>query len=277
MMDLATGSTCESSLGKLKDEVASERSPLVGVVADTRTFDNYEWHAAPAIYLSALVRHARATPIIIPALGGEVDIARCLDPLDGVLLTGSRSNVHPEQYGVSPTPAHEPFDTQRDATALPVIRLALDRGLPLFAICRGIQELNVALGGSIAAELHALSGRMDHRAPDSGTQDERFAIRHAITARSGGVLQHLIGAERIAVNSVHRQGIDRLAPGLDIEATAEDGTIEAVRVRDAKAFAMGVQWHPEYWAGSDAPSTRLFKEFGAALRGEDIAARAAAE
>lgn len=253
----------------------ADGQPLVGVVADLRDFDNYLWHAAPALYLDALAQAAGAAPIIIPAIGAQVDPARYLDHVDGLLLTGSRSNVHPGEYGAEPASDHEPYDPARDATSLPLIRAALACGRPLFAICRGMQELNVALGGTIAAEIQSLPGRMDHRAPESQDQDARFAIRHPVRVRPKGRLAAILGSGTVTVNSVHRQGIDRLAERLAVEAVAEDGTIEAVSVRDAAGFALGVQWHPEYWTGTDAPSRRLFEAFGAALRAPQAARSAA--
>ncbi|WP_436639211.1 gamma-glutamyl-gamma-aminobutyrate hydrolase family protein [Microbaculum sp. FT89] len=241
--------------------------PVVAVPADVKSFEGYRWHAVAAQYLEAVAHVAGAMPMVVPGLGGELDYSRVLDFVDGVMLTGSRSNVHPGNYGEVPTPAYEPFDEARDATTLPLIRATLERGLPLFAICRGYQELNVALGGSIATEIQEQPDRMDHRAPDSTVQDERFAIRQRIEIRPGGQLASILGTEPIKVNSLHRQAIDRLADDLEIEATAQDGTIEAVSVRTAKAFALGVQWHPEYWAGSDPASRTLFEAFGDALRG----------
>lgn len=246
---------------------AASGRPLVAVPADIKSFEGYRWHACAAQYLEAVAHVTGATPIVVPALGGEIDYSVVLDFVDGVLMTGSKSNVHPGNYGIEPTPAYEPFDEARDATTLPLIRATIERGLPLFVICRGFQELNVALGGSIATEIQDVPERMDHRAPDSTVQDERFAIRHTISVRPGGRLAAILGSEPVMVNSLHRQAVDRLAPGLEVEATAEDGTIEAVSVRGAKAFALGVQWHPEYWAGSDPASRRLFEAFGEALRG----------
>ncbi|MEJ8573881.1 gamma-glutamyl-gamma-aminobutyrate hydrolase family protein [Microbaculum marinum] len=251
--------------------------PLVAVPADLKTFEGYRWHACAAQYLEAVARVSGAMPVVIPALGGELDYSAILERADGLLLTGSRSNVHPGNYGEAPTPAYEPFDEARDATTLPLIRAALERGVPMFAICRGYQELNVALGGSIVTEIQDLPDRMDHRAPDSTIQDERFAIRQRIDIRPGGRLSEILGAGPVQVNSLHRQAIGRLADGLEVEATAEDGTIEAVSVRDATGFALGVQWHPEYWAGSDSTSRKLFEAFGAAIRGNRTAYGAAAE
>ena len=179
-----------------------------------------------------------------------------------------------------PARANGPYDPDRDATTLPLIRKALDCGVPLLAICRGIQELNVALEGTLAAELQERPGSLDHRAPPSESQDERFAIRQRVSIKPGSCLAGVFGSGDIQVNSVHRQGIDRLGPRLQVEAVAEDGTIEAVSVRDARAFAVGVQWHPEYWVASDDNSARIFRAFGDAVRAHAVArasARTAAE
>lgn len=189
-----------------------------------------------------------------------------LDGVDGLMLTGSKSNVWPELYGKEPTEENGPYDRRRDGTTIPLIRAAIRKGVPLLAICRGIQELNVALGGTLASEIQDLPGRMDHRAPENASQDERFAIRQDIRISEGSCLAGILESEAVRVNTIHRQGIDRLGEGLDIEAVAQDGTVEAVSVRGTKAFAVGVQWHPEYWAETDTPSRQIFQAFGEAVR-----------
>ncbi len=239
--------------------------PLVAVPADVRDFGNYRWHATPDTYLKAAIQAAGVVPLIVPALSDGFAVDAVLDRVDGVLTTGSASNVHPARYGVAPTEKHEPFDPDRDALSDALIRGALDRGLPLLAICRGHQELNVALGGTLATEIQDLDGRMDHRSPDYPDQDERFAIRQAVNVVGDG-LAAIVGRRDIQVNSLHRQAIDRLAAGLSVEALAPDGTIEAVSVDGARAFALGVQWHPEYFAASDRPSAAVFRAFGEACR-----------
>jgi putative glutamine amidotransferase len=161
-----------------------------------------------------------------------------------------------------------------------MIRKAIDYGVPLLAICRGIQELNVALGGTLATEIHERDGIMDHRAPAGASQDERFALRQSVAIRPGSCLAEVFGAGEITVNSVHRQAVARLGPRLEVEAVAADGTVEAVSVKGARAFAVGVQWHPEYWAKTDDNSARIFRAFGDAVRmhaARRLAARAAAE
>jgi putative glutamine amidotransferase len=240
--------------------------PLIAVTSDVRPFDNDTWHATPQRYLRAAVGQAGVCPLIVPSFGEAIDRDAVLDAVDGLLVTGSKSNVHPERYGAEATGSHEPFDTERDATSLPLIRRAIERGIPLFAICRGLQELNVALGGTLAIEIQELDGRMDHRAPVSADQAQRFAIRHRIRAAPGSCLEAILKTSEIQVNSLHRQAIENPAPCLAVEAVADDGTIEAVSVADASGFTLGVQWHPEYWAGSDSNSRRLFEAFGDAVR-----------
>ena len=244
--------------------------PVVAVACDTRAFENYVWHAAPETYLRAALDIAGLVPLLVPAFGDRIAVGDLLARVDGVMLTGSRTNVHPARYDAAPTAAHEPYDEPRDATAIPLARAALEAGKPLFVICRGMQELNVALGGSLAAEIQDLPGRRDHRAPHSDDQDERFALVHDVTPRAGGAVGAIVGEAAIRVNSLHRQAVDALSPALRVEAAAEDGTVEAVSVKDAAGFAVGVQWHPEYWAKTDAPSRRLFEAFGAAVRAQAI-------
>lgn len=240
-------------------------TPIILVTSDVKPIDGYNWHAAIDTYLRAVVV-AGGIPLVLPNLADHVDIDAVLDRVDGVLVTGSRSNVHPSRYGVDPSEAHEPYDADRDATTLPLIRRTLERAVPMLAICRGIQELNVALGGTLITEAQEHAGRMDHRAPDSDSHDERFALAHDVTFEDDAELAAIVGGPCVRVNSLHRQVIDRLADRLVVEGRAEDGTIEAVRVSDAKAFAYGVQWHPEYWAATDTPSNRLFHSFTAAAR-----------
>lgn len=254
--------------------------PLVAVATDTRHFENYTWHATPQQYLEAAIAGAGVFPVLVPSFGDRLDLDVLLSSVDGVMLTGSKSNVHPSLYGEDATEANGPYDPARDATTLPLIRRAIERGVPLLAICRGIQELNVALGGSLATEIQERPGSLDHRAPVSENQDERFAIRQPVSIKPGSCLAGVFGAGEIQVNSVHRQAVDRLGARLQVEAVAQDGTVEAVSVKDAAAFAVGVQWHPEYWVRSDTNSVRIFRAFGDAARlhaAERLGLRTAAE
>lgn len=241
-------------------------TPIVLISTDVRVADGYRWHATPQTYLDAVRDGAGVIPLELPNLGGDLDLDGLLDRVDGVVMTGSRSNVHPAQYGSAPSPAHEPYDQDRDRMSFELVRKALARRLPVLSICRGMQELNVALGGTLATEIQELPGRMDHRAPQSDEQEARFAIRHPVAVRQGGLLHHIVNADHIDVNSLHRQAIDRLAPGLMVEATAADGTIEAVSAGGGDAFALGVQWHPEYWFRTDPISARILAAFGDAVR-----------
>ncbi len=246
------------------------KKAVVAIPADTRELDGYVWHASPEQYASAALLTADVVPVIVPAFGGQPDdpaiIDTVLDRVDGVLISGARSNVDPQLYGEPAIARHGPYDRARDATSLPLIRRALERAIPLLAICRGIQELNVALGGTLAKEIQEDEGNMDHRRPVSDDPDVRFAIRHRVDIEPESQLHAIIGSPSAQVNSLHRQAIGRIAPGLSVEARAEDGVIEAVSVSDAKAFAVAVQWHPEYWATSDPTSKGLFEAFGNAAR-----------
>lgn len=254
-------------------------TPVVLVASDVRTFQGYDWHAAPQTYLAATLERAGALPLVVPSFGDKLDFDVLLDRVDGVVLTGSRSNVHPGLYGKVATERDEPFDQQRDSTTIPLILRTIERGVPLLCICRGLQELNVALGGTLAGEIQDEAGKMDHRAPDSENQEIRFAIRHPVMLTAGGCLGRILDAPSVEVNSLHRQAIALMADRLQVEAVADDGTIEAVSVKDAPGFTLGVQWHPEYWALTDRPSARIFEAFGDAARAYAAgrAHRAAAE
>ncbi|MEZ2128393.1 MULTISPECIES: gamma-glutamyl-gamma-aminobutyrate hydrolase family protein [unclassified Sinorhizobium] len=240
--------------------------PIVAVPADIRTLDRADWHAVQHQYVRAALNAAGVMAFIIPAFETGYDADAILDRVDGLLVSGSASNVHPSLYGKQATEADGPFDPARDATSLPLIRRALDRAIPLLAICRGLQELNVALGGTLASEIHEQPGIWDHRKPADVDRDGMYAIRQSVFVKEGSCIARLIGSGEVRVNSLHRQAIAETAPRLQVEALAEDGTIEAVSVIDAKAFAVGVQWHPEYWAETDQPSRKLFGAFGDAVR-----------
>jgi putative glutamine amidotransferase len=234
---------------------------IVGIPACAREVNGMPRHDTPARYAVAVLGGAGAVPIMIPPLG-EAELP-VLDRLDGLLVPGSPSNVHPTHYDGGDSQTPDLHDPARDATTLPLIRAAIARGMPMLAICRGIQELNVALGGTLHQQVHALEGRLDHRG-GIGTLEERYGPKHTITL--SGRLARVVGADTIMVNSLHGQAIERLAPGLVIEARAEDGTIEAVRVATARAFAYGVQWHPEWGYAENASSLAIFRAFGAACR-----------
>lgn len=243
------------------------RFPLIGITADAIMVRN----ALPGagvydVYYQAVVKGARGLPWIIPPMGADLDLDALVERLDGIVFTGSRTNIQPHHYGGGPPPPDNPEDPLRDSTTLPLIRKVLAAGVPMLCICRGMQELNVALGGTLHQEVHKVPGRQDHRAPDDVPPAEKFGPAHDITIEPGSMLARLTDNTRETVNSVHGQGIDRLAPGLRIEARADDGSIEAVFVEDAPAFALGVQWHPE-WSFADNPFYRaIWETLGAASR-----------
>lgn len=241
--------------------------PIIAIPADIRELDGATWHAVQHQYIRATTNAAGLMPLIVPALESGIDADAILDRVDGLLVSGSASNVHPSLYGQDARESDGPFDTGRDATSLPLIRRAIERGIPMLAICRGIQELNVALGGSLASEIQEQPGIWDHRKPQGVDRDTMYSIRQSVFVKEGSCIAGVIGPGEVRVNSLHRQAISEMAPRLQVEAIAEDGTIEAVSVIDAKAFAVGVQWHPEYWAETDSPSRKLFVAFGDAVRG----------
>ncbi len=229
-------------------------------------------HAAPDACVRAASDLAGAVPVLLPALGDAADIPALLTRLDGIMLTGSRSMISPSHYGGPPHHPDIPEDRARDSTTLPLIRAAIARGIPVLAICRGFQELNVALGGSLHQRLTDLPGRMNHAPTHDECLERRFAKAHSVHLTPGGLLHGLAGADAAVVNSVHYQGIDRLAPNLTVEAVAPDNTIEAVRLKHGRGFALGVQWHPETDWPNDVLSRRIFEVFGEALAGQIAAA-----
>ena len=254
--------------------------PMIGISCCTKQFGIFGMpnHAASDTYVRATDEVIGAVPVLLPANGPMADIETLLDRLDGIVLTGSRSNVQPELYDGPPHAEGTPEDHARDGITLPLIRAAVARGVPLLAICRGFQELNVALGGSLHQRIQDLPNRMDHSTPMQPSPRIRQSKAHAIRVTPGGWLHRLAGATEIAVNSLHNQGIDKLAPGLVVEGTAPDGLIEAVRVAASEAgpaigYAVGIQWHPEYDWRTDKLSRAIFEQFGTAVRAYADAAR----
>jgi putative glutamine amidotransferase len=248
------------------------RPPLIGVTACARAGERHVFHSVAAQYIRAVVDGAGGVPLIIPALGGESDVAALIGTLDGVLLTGSPSNVEPHQYGGPPSREGTLHDAARDATTLPLIHAAIEAGLPLLALCRGNQELNVALGGTLHQNVHELPGKRDHRGRKVPSNEERYGYAHTVELAQGGLLARLAVERRVQVNSLHAQAIDRIAPGLSVEAVStDDDVIEAVRVTAAKSFALGVQWHPEWHIKTDALSQAIFRSFGDAARARGAA------
>ena len=241
--------------------------PVVGIVGNYYLIDgSYPVHATGTMNSAAIAKVAGAIPLMVPSDPDYVDIHDIVEICDGFLFTGGQPNVHPEEYGVVPTDAHGKFDRNRDRTALPLIRLCVERGQPVFGLCRGFQEFNVAFGGTLHPEIRELPGRMNHRMPPDGSLDEKFAHRHMIEFENGGVFEKLFGSSSVVVNSLHGQGIMEAGERVVIEGSAPDGTPEAIRISGARGFALAVQWHPEYNAEGDPVSMALFRAFGDALR-----------
>jgi Predicted glutamine amidotransferases len=241
------------------------RKPLIGVPACARMMGDHPFHVVGDKYVRAVSDGAGAMPLLIPALGTALDMEDIAGRLDGLLITGSPSNVEPHRYGGTPSEPGTLHDPDRDATTLPLIRAALEMGVPLLGICRGFQELNVALGGTLHQAVHDLPGHSNHSEDKAAPLSIQYGPSHSVRLAPDGVLARLAGgAAEVHVNSLHAQGIDRLADGLIVEATAPDGLVEAVRVAGAPAFALAVQWHPEWRFWENPLSAALLRAFGAA-------------
>jgi putative glutamine amidotransferase len=238
--------------------------PLIGIPADRRIFGDHAFHMVGEKYAQAVIEAAHAVPLLIPALAEELRFDELLDQLDGLLFTGSPSNVEPHHYQGPPSAPGTLHDPARDATTLPLIRRAVEAGVPVFGICRGFQEMNVAYGGTLHQRVHEVPGHLDHRDDESQPLEVQYGPVHDVILEPGGVLRSLTGDDRIRVNSLHSQGIERLGGELAVEARAPDGLVEAFRVTGARRFALAVQWHPEWRAMSNPFSRALFAAFGAA-------------
>ncbi len=241
--------------------------PTVGIIGNFALLNNeYPVHAAGQMNITAVSKVSGALPLVVPSDPDIVDIEALKSACDGFLFTGGRPNVHPEEYGEEATEAHGAFDRARDRLTLQLIRDCVDTGQPIFAICRGFQELNVAMGGSLYPEIRDLPGRMNHRMPPDGTIEEKFALRHDVTLTEGGVFHRIFGKTVVRTNTLHGQGIKHTGARIVVDGRAPDGTEEAIYVDGAPGFALGVQWHPEYKAAEDPVSRPLFEAFGTAVR-----------
>ncbi|MBI6550954.1 gamma-glutamyl-gamma-aminobutyrate hydrolase family protein [Pseudomonas sp. LY-1] len=240
--------------------------PLIGVTACVKEIGLHPYHVSGDKYLRAVSVAALGLPVIIPALADLCEIKDLLHYVDGLLFTGSPSNVEPFHYQGAPSAPGTAHDPQRDATTLPLLRAAVAAGVPVLGICRGFQEMNVAFGGSLHQKVHELPGFMDHREADDPRLDVQYAPAHPVAIQPGGVFEAMGLAGEIQVNSIHSQGVDRLGDGLRVEALAPDGLIEAVSVEHSQAFAFGVQWHPEWQVLSNPAYLSIFQAFGDACR-----------
>jgi putative glutamine amidotransferase len=240
--------------------------PIIGVPADRRIVDPHPFHMVGEKYLKALTDGSDALPLMIPALAEEIDDDELLEQVDGILLTGSPSNVEPHRYGGDPSEAGTMHDPHRDAATLPLARRALDKGIPLLGVCRGFQELNVVLGGTLHEKVHEVPGYHTHKENPDDSLAQQYGPSHSVNLVEGGLLRSLSSQGNVMVNSLHSQGVARIASGVTIEAIADDGLIEAFRVDDVPGFALAVQWHPEWQVTQNDFFMAIFKAFGDACK-----------
>ncbi|MEM7521468.1 MAG: gamma-glutamyl-gamma-aminobutyrate hydrolase family protein [Pseudomonadota bacterium] len=251
--------------------------PVVGIFGNAYLLnDEYPTHAGGTMNSEAVAQVSDCVPMIIPTSPDYMSVEELLAICDGFVFTGGRPNVHPEEYGEKATEAHGTFDRDRDALALPLIRACVERGQPFLGVCRGFQEVNVAMGGTLYPEIRDLPGRMNHRMPPDGTLAEKFELRHDVTFSEGGVFHELMGQQVVRTNTLHGQGIKAPGPRIVIDGYADDGTPEAIYVAGAPGYTLSVQWHPEFNAADDAVSRPLFESFGEAARRWAAGARAPA-
>lgn len=244
----------------------SERRPIVGMVCDFRMLGAHPFHAVGEKYISAVRDGAGTLPMLIPVLDPPIAPAEVISSVDGLFFTGSPSNVSPALYRGPKAREGTWLDERRDNTALPLLQAAIAQGVPVFAVCRGFQELNVALGGTLHQHVHEVEGRLDHREDKQSDLNVQYGPAHEVRVSEGGLLSKLLPEKSFRVNSLHSQGIDLLAPPLMAEATAPDGTIEAVSMPSAPGFLLGTQWHPEWKWSENAVSRALFAAFGQVVR-----------
>jgi putative glutamine amidotransferase len=248
------------------------RRPVVGVIGNTHVVENrFPAQLCGERNLRAVADVVGALPMMFAGTPEITDIGALLDVVDGIVLTGARANVHPTLFGLEPHSRHEPYDDKRDALALPLVEACVTRGVPIFGICRGFQEMSVAFGCSLHPEIRELPGRMNHRMPRLENGEIHpdplviFADRHDVKLIPDGAFAKILGCETIRVNSLHGQGIDVPGKRVVIEGVAEDDTIEAIRIEGAPGFALGVQWHAEYDPQQNPVNRKLFEAFGAAI------------
>ena len=241
--------------------------PVIGIIGNSHLLnDEYPAFAVGEMNVRAIAEVSECLPLIVPTDPGLLCLDELMDRCDGFLFTGGRPNVHPEEYGETETAAHGAFDRDRDRTALPLIRACVMRGQPILGICRGFQEVNVAMGGTLYPEIRDLPGRDNHRMPPNGTLAEKFELRHLVTFSQDGPFHALMGTREVMTNTLHGQGIKDAGPRVVIDGYAPDGTPEAIYIKDAPGFTMSVQWHPEWNAAGDPVSRPLFNAFGVACR-----------
>lgn len=239
--------------------------PVIGIIGCSFLINgDYHIFGAGKLNAAAVAEACGAMPMIVPTDPALVSISELMACCDGFVFTGARANVHPEEYGHTATPAHGDFDRDRDGVSLPLIRACVEAGQPIIGICRGFQEVAVAMGSTLHPEIRDLEGRDNHRMPPDGTLEEKFALRHKVTFSDDGPFRDLLGSAKVMTNSLHGQGITDAGPRVVIDGYAPDGTPEAIYIKDAPGFTLSVQWHPEWQAAHDPVSKPLFAAFGAA-------------
>ena len=250
----------------IKAMKTNNRKPIVLLPADVKQIGGQPFHAVGQKYILAVVQAADALPLLIPAISEHLDLDALLASADGIVFTGSQANVHPSHFGQDVHNPELPLDLARDALTLKLIRAAVEASVPVLAICRGFQELNVAYGGSLYQAVQEVADKHDHREPKDLPLETQYAVSHSVSLVKNGQLATIVGAETMMVNSLHGQGIDRLGAGLTVEAHAPDGLTEAISVNNAGTFALGVQWHPEWQVLQNPSYLAIFKAFGDACR-----------
>ena len=240
------------------------RTPTIGVTACRRELEPHQFHIVGEKYLTAITDGAGGFPLPIPALADSISIDDILSRIDGLLVTGSPSNVEPHHYDGAESEPGTMHDPHRDAVTLSLIPRAIEIGIPVLAVCRGFQETNVAYGGSLHQKVQDVPGYDDHREDKDASLDVRYGPAHHVQFEDGGLLHQITGEKKVLVNSLHSQGIEALGNGLTVEAVADDGLVEAFTIDSAKSFALAVQWHPEWQVVENPVSLAIFRALGQA-------------
>jgi len=239
--------------------------PLVGIVCCRKEIERHPFHVVGEKYIKAIHEFSNVTSVLIPSddLASMMPVLR---RLDGFLLTGSLSNVHPDRYKDSIKDSGMLIDTDRDEYVFNVVKKIIEMEMPILAICRGFQEMNVIFGGSLFQSLEAESNHKGHDFDRDASVEDQYDISHAVSFENGGYLNRLTELSEAEVNSLHTQGVKDLGQGLNIEAISQEGLIEAFTVKDAGGFNLSVQWHPEWKPENSVLSRKIFKAFGSACR-----------
>jgi len=244
--------------------------PVIGVIGCSKPLEGEIATTVKARYLDAVANHADAIPLIVPSFSRASDVSAIVGRLDAILLTGSTSNISPHHFGSDA--GREPFDAQRDETSIALVHAAQSANIPIIGICRGLQEINVALGGTLADHRDADEVSVEHHAPADVSLEEMFNHFHEVDVAPGSLLSNITGSQNLSVNSVHFQTIARLGDGLRIEATAPDNAIEAISSRDGHSI-FAVQWHPEWRPETRPHDLAIWRHIGNLARASLAQAR----